>query len=307
MHRSLDITVPSHLTEMLAQQLTALDDVIGLTVHVGASRKPPGDVLTVHVLNRGADDVLRLARAVAQPHELSIATAELGSLISPPDSQRIVQDYDEAIWEEMETGLRHQGQITPNYLALMALGGAVASIGLVAEPVSQAIALIASAIIAPGFEPIVKLPLGIALQHWPVVWKGLRSIVAGYAVLILSAAVTTAILVAADSVSPNDYPTNGLVQSIVHPQLPDILLSFCGAAAGILMVAAYRRSVIAGPLIVLVMIQAAALAGAAVAIRMPLLALQALERLGLDILIISSLGIVILWLKQHFLHKRKPL
>jgi hypothetical protein len=73
----------------------------------------------------------------------------------------------------METGLRHQGRATPNFLALMALGGAVAALGLVSNPVPQAIAFIASAIIAPGFEPLAKVPLGGVLGRWNVVKRGL--------------------------------------------------------------------------------------------------------------------------------------
>ncbi|GAA3970581.1 hypothetical protein [Hymenobacter antarcticus] len=63
MHRTLEITVPPAATDALCQQLTVLDEVIGLTLARAASQKPPGDVLTVHVLNRGADEVLRRVRA----------------------------------------------------------------------------------------------------------------------------------------------------------------------------------------------------------------------------------------------------
>jgi hypothetical protein len=38
-----------------------MEDVIGLSITREASIKPPGDVLTVHALNRGVDDILRLA------------------------------------------------------------------------------------------------------------------------------------------------------------------------------------------------------------------------------------------------------
>ena len=55
----------------------ALDTVIGLSVLRGASQKLVGDVLTVHVLNRGMDEVLRRARAaVACAEDLSVVTSE---------------------------------------------------------------------------------------------------------------------------------------------------------------------------------------------------------------------------------------
>ena len=61
MHRTIELTVPSAATPTVLQQLEDLEHVIGLSVERGASIKPPGDVVTVHTLNRGADDVLKIA------------------------------------------------------------------------------------------------------------------------------------------------------------------------------------------------------------------------------------------------------
>ena len=53
MHRTIEITVPPAHTDTLVHELEQLEHVINLSVVRGASIKPPGDVLTVHVLNRG--------------------------------------------------------------------------------------------------------------------------------------------------------------------------------------------------------------------------------------------------------------
>lgn len=55
MHRNLQITVPFSVTDKLCGDLIALENVIGLSVVRQASLKPVGDVITVQVLNRGAD------------------------------------------------------------------------------------------------------------------------------------------------------------------------------------------------------------------------------------------------------------
>ena len=51
--------------------------MIGLSIVRGASLKPPGDVLTVHVLNRGADAVLQCVDAARRrgPVLVGIVTA----------------------------------------------------------------------------------------------------------------------------------------------------------------------------------------------------------------------------------------
>ncbi|MDF7815410.1 DUF389 domain-containing protein [Hymenobacter sp. YC55] len=308
MHRTLEITVPASATDALQQQLTALDEVIGLSVQRGASCKPAGDILIVHVLNRGTDEVLRRTRAaVPDPHALSIVTSEAASFISPTSHEAVDDDRDEAIWEEMESGLRHQGRITTNYLLLMGLGGIIAAIGLVSEPVPQAVAFVASAVIAPGFDPMTKVPLGLVLRHWSLVGRGLRSAAAGYAVLIIAACLTMLLLVATGESSATTLATNPEVEHLAHPKWMELLIAGAGALAGVVMLAAFRRSFQAGPLIAMAFIPAAALIGAGLAVGRLDLAVEGLERFAADWGFIVALGIPLLWLKQQFTHRRQPL
>lgn len=61
MHRAIEIPTATRDTEALLRELEALKEVTGLSVSRGASIKPQGDVITVDVLNRGADAVLKCA------------------------------------------------------------------------------------------------------------------------------------------------------------------------------------------------------------------------------------------------------
>lgn len=304
MHRTIEMTVPPESTSWLVGELRALDHVVGLTVHPGASVKPPGDVVIVHVLNCGADDVLKRVEAARKRGSISIATAELASIIDPAQADAVDNDVDEAVWEEMETGLRHQGRVTPNYLLLMALGGAIAAASLTSEAVPQAIGFVAASIIAPGFEPIVKIPLGLVLRRWNVVRRGLLSVGVGYAVLILGAAAMVLVLRAAGEVTAEDLVHNPEVERIAHPTLVELLVSACAAVAGVIMIAAYRRTVIAGPLIALVLIPAAAVVGAAMSIGDWPLVWEGLERLGLDVALVIGLGWLVFLAKQVTVHRR---
>ena len=77
MHRTIAITVGPSETDALLRHLHALDEVGGLSVERGVSLKPPGDVTTVHALNRGVDAVLGRAGAAAGGGTLSFVTAEV--------------------------------------------------------------------------------------------------------------------------------------------------------------------------------------------------------------------------------------
>ena len=306
MHRTIEITAAPQLTDALLGELARLDHVIGLSVQRDASIKPPGDAIMVHVLNRGADQVMDIAgQAVVRGG--SVALAEGTALVDLASQHRIDHDVDEATWEEAETGLRHQGAITVNFLALMAFGGVVATVGLLSDPVPMAIALIASSVIAPGFEPIAKISLGLVLRRWPVVVRGAVSALAGYAALIAASAGTFLLLVALGDATASGLTGSKEVQHLAHPLPKDVVLSLASATAGLVMITAYRRTVIAGPLIGMALISAAALIGAALAAGEGQLGGDAAQRLALETALLVGAGAVVVAIKKATIHRRDPL
>jgi len=75
----------------------------------------------------------------------------------------------------------------------------------------------------------------------------------------------------------------------------------------VVMVAAYRRSVIAGPLVALILIPAAATIGVALVATEPRLVWEGFQRLALDVLMVIALGMLVLFIKQRTVHRRPPL
>ncbi len=307
MHRTIEIAVPPSYTDELIGELEQLEQVISLSVVREGSVKPPGDVLTVRVLNRGADEVMRLADTARKHGQISVSTGELASIVDPEHERKVANDVDEALWEEAETGLRQQSQITANYLALMALGGAIGATGLVVEGTSQAISFVAAAVVAPGFEPLAKIPMGLALRRWDVARQGLTSAISGYLALVLSGALVFAVLLLSGMVTVEEFAGNPEVQTLADPTLRDLILSACGGVAGVIMMLSYRLYLIPGALIALEIIEAAAMIGVALVAGEPALALEAAGRFGLDILFIVAGGVLVVLLKQVIFHRRAPM
>ncbi len=307
MHRTINISLPSDDSHDLCEQLTKLKTVVGVSLFKGVSIKPPGDLITVDVLNKGADEVLKLVRDASEKYEISITTHEVASFIDPKRNDVVNNDVDEAIWEEMETGLRHQGRVTTNFIILMALGGAICAVGLISEPAPQALAFAAAGIIAPGFEPLAKIPLGLVLKRWEVAGRGLTASLIGYAVLIASAALVTFVLLKTGTIQIEELLNNPEIKHIAHPTLQEFIVSGAGAIAGMIIISAYRRSVIAGALIALIIIPAAASIGAGIAAGERQIFNHGVERLGFDILFIFIAGLLVFWLKQILVHKRNPI
>ena len=307
MHRTIEASIPSESTDAIVEELEQQSCVVGLNVHRNVSVKPRGDTLLIHVLNRGADDVLRTIRAHVPAESFSIITSEVASINDPKHQRAIDHDVDEAIWEEMETGLRHNGRLTSNYLLLMALGGVIAAAGFVSPVHHQVIAFVAASIIAPGLEPLAKLPLGIVLGRRDVAWVGVKASVVGYGVLALAAALAFQLLLQLGTVEAATFLEHEATASLLEPKATDLLVSVAAAAASILMYLAYRRNVIAGPLIALILIPATSAVGMSVAIGAWGHAGQIAQRLGVDVALVVCTGLLLIYAKQKLVHKRQPL
>jgi hypothetical protein len=306
-HRTIILSGRAQTLEELGRELTALEDVISLTHARGASLKPAGDTLTIHVLNQGADDVLRRAQRAIEAGELSVALFQSTALVDARRQKRIETDADEALWEEMESSLRNHGRISANFTLLMALGGVVAAVGLVLEPVSQAIAFVGASVIAPGFEPVAKVAQGLVLRDAQIAGRGAASVLLGYATLTAAAALTYLLLRATGHASLEEVRAQPVLEVLSGFGLEPLLMSACAAVAGVVMVVTLRDTYVVGALMLLVLIPGTALVGTAVAAGDGHLALAALGRVGLDVLFIVVLGAGVFFWKQRRIHRRGTL
>ena len=307
MQRTIQITVAPAAATPLLEELRSIGGVVGLSHQPGASLIPPGDVITVHAINRATDAVMKAAQEARIHGPLSVVTAEIASVSDAEHQAAIDDDVDEAMWEELETGLRHQGRITTNFLLLMALGGVIAAAGAVAESSVSSLAYVASAIIAPGFEPVAKIPLGIVLRRREVLVSGLTSTLAGYAVLMIAAALTYLTLAAFHVVDATTFLEGDALHHVREPGAMLLTIGAAGAVAGVVIESAYRRSVIAGALVALSIIEAASAAGIAGVLGRWEIMGEALSRLAIDGLFILAAGVLVFGGKQLFVHRRAPL
>jgi hypothetical protein len=304
-HHTIEITVPGQTTGTLLAELGKLDGVLTLSVVRSASVKPAGDVITVQALNREVDAVLALAAKAQQHGHVTVSTGELQSLIDPAAMRAIDDDADEAPWEETERILRHQGRLSPNFLALMVLGAIIAVAGLVSSPVPQTLALAAAAIIAPAFEPVAKLAIGLVRGSWYSVRRALVALAGGYLAMVITGALGYVLFSGLGVASPQALAASEGVHTVTHPTNADWVVSACGAVAGLVIVTAFRRAVIPGALIALALVPAAALVGMELAAGQIATALDALRRVGLDMLLVVVLGGGVLFIKQRVIHHNR--
>jgi hypothetical protein len=307
-HHTIEIAVPASATARALTKLRELEGVVSLSVLYGASVKPPGDVLIAHVLNREVDAVLMVAAQAKSSGSVSVSTAQTSSINDDHMARALDDDVDESPWEEIERGLRHHGQLNRNFLALMTLGAMIALAGLLSAPVAQSLALAAAGIVAPAFEPVVKLAIGVVRGSWYAVRRALIAMSGGYVTLVVIGALTYLLLAKLGVASTQMLAASQGVTMITRPTAGDWLISAAGATAGVIIVTAFRHTVLAGALIALALVPGTVLVGAGLAVGDVAMALLALRRVALDMMLIVVCGTAVLWLKQRFVHhNRRPL
>ncbi|GAA4924190.1 uncharacterized protein DUF389 [Actinomycetospora succinea] len=308
MHHQIDVTVPAAAADDLVAELEHHDGVLALTHQRDGSVKPPGDVLSLHVLNRSVDDVLGSVGRAREHGPITVATVRTESVVATGMQDAVEDDADESPWEEFERTLRHHGRMSTNYLALMALGGAIAVAGLVSPPVPQALALAASAIVAPAFEPVAKLAVAALRGSLHRIRRALVSVVVGYLVLAASGGVAFLLLRALGMGTPEMLATSEGVHMVVDPTAADWLVGAGGALAGLVIVTSFREAVLAGALIALALVPAAALFGVGILTGDGTLALEGLQRTAADMGLVLVLGGAVVLVKDRLHHgHRRPL
>jgi len=303
-HRDLQISVPVNATDELVEQLTERPGVISLSVHHGDGVKPPGDVISAAVLNGDVDAVLELVSRAERHGPISVSTSTLDSLIDTEQVEGPRRDVDEATWEEVETALRRHTRPTANFYLTTAGGGVIAACALMAgSRVTEATGLVAAAVIAPVFEPLVRISLAVVNRHSQLVLRAVGSALLSYVIVIAVAVLTMLILRTGSHGFIHDFLHSPTYHEAEHPTAVTLIVSAAGAITGAIMVSAGRFTQLAGPLVALQLLPAAASLGISLEIGHFHPALDSLGRLGIDIGMVIAAGLLVFPYKHVRTHQ----
>ncbi|WP_372619999.1 DUF389 domain-containing protein [Falsiroseomonas sp.] len=233
-----------------------------MSLQRGASLKPQGDVLTVRVSNDGMEDLCCLLdrHGIGQENG-SVMTTEPRSIISSSGQEALDRETNEMAWQEMAYQLRQESNVGGNYVMTMLLAGAVAAAGLWTDTLHI---VIGAMVIAPGFEPIIRIPFGLMGRSGDGARQGLVGTALGYAALAIGAALALVVLQAIDP-SPVSLGERHWVQYWSSVQPSSVLIALVAGAAGAVTIASGRSVLTAGVMIALALIPAMSIAGMAVA------------------------------------------
>lgn len=306
MARVVEVTVPPRLTEELLVQLEELPLVTGVQLHRSASVKPPGDVLVVQVPIRGLHPLLRLlaASGIGRDEGTSYTTSEPVALVDGTVAETLLSEGSDASWEEMHQILARESSMSINALLTMGVAGFLSAVGISTGAVHV---VIASMVIAPGFEPLTRIALGLGAggSAW---WRGVVDTFKAYLALAIGAAIATVLLPLLGETPlarPGSYLQPGALVDYWSSNEPSsLLLSALAAGIGGILVATNRTVLTSGVMIGLALIPAATLAASGLVAGEFTIAGKALLRWSLDALLVVLASLLVFVWKRVTVQRR---
>ncbi len=309
MPRSLELVVPAGTTDAISAQLLKEDGVLSLQVTRGTSVKPPGDVISMDVLDRVLPSVMSILvdHGVARDAATSLTTSAPLSVVSPTSTPAALRDTNESSLEEMEQILSREAPRTSAVLSFMAISGVLATVGIAQGALHL---VIAAMIVAPGFIPIVRIAFSAIVRRADIT-RGAIDTALAYGALVIGAAVAAVVLSlighSPAGGQPSYEPPLVSVRYWSTMTLEAGIVTLAAGVAGGLLIATNRAVLTAGVMVALALVPAAALMPIGVVAGDWSLVVSAAARWAVDVALLAVAAGTVLLIKQQTVHRGRSL
>jgi uncharacterized hydrophobic protein (TIGR00271 family) len=255
------IVVPAYQSEHVLDLLEGLDCVRNLIYLERGARKPPGDVILCDVAREEASVIVSDLRELKVDQEGSIAIEEITSEISP---EHLTERHsDSVVWEQVEARTSEDTDLSPIFLAFMALACLIASVGIFLD---SPILIVGAMIVGPEFGPIAGLCVALVERRRDVARRSLTALAVGFPVGI-TAAWLFSLAIRATDLTPAGFAVSQhpLTDFISNPDVFSFIVAFVAGIAGVLSLTSAKSGALIGVLVSVTTIPAAANIGVAAA------------------------------------------
>ena len=306
MSRRVEIIVPPELTPELIQRFGEVTLLGGVQLQRSGSVQRAGDVITVQTSNHALHQVARILGDldIGVRQGTSYSITENVALVERSLAPVLLSESTDSSWEEIHQVLAKESSMTINSLLLLTVAGLLATIGIATGALHI---VIAAMVIAPGFEPITRLALGL-VAGGSALQRGLADTLKGYLALVAGAIVASLLLLLL-----GEEPLGGsgsylqpevLVDHWTSSSATSLVVSALAAAAGAILVAVNRTVLTAGVMIALALIPSAALVGSGLVAGDLSVAGRALLRWLLDVALVTVGSLLVFWWKRQTVQLR---
>lgn len=258
----LRIICPTDLTRTVVARLHDEPGATNVAVHPGAALEPAGDVIVVDVARERGNVVVDdlIAMRIEERGSLSLVSLEVSSSRAADAAElaSIGHGADALIWEHLEEVAENDSRSTVTFALLMALAALIASVGVL---VDSAVLIIGAMIVGPEYGPLNAMSVSIYRRRRYGV-RAAAKLAGGLALAVATAAVSTAFFRLVDQV-PEEFEESSrfFTSFVTEPNVFSFVVALAAGIAGTVALAQGRQTALAGVLVSVTTIPAAAALG----------------------------------------------
>ncbi len=258
----LRIISPSDLTTSVVALLRDEPGATNLTVHREAALQPAGDLVIVDVARERGNWVLERLVALELDERGSISVISLEASASRvaviAEDRAVGHGADAIVWHHLEETARSDAEPSVTYYVLMILAAVIATVGVL---VDSAVLIIGAMIVGPEYGPMNSF--SVAVYRRRRFWRAAAlKLGVGLAIAGGASAVATLFFRATGQVPEGFETTNRFFTSFVsEPNIFSVVVALVAGIVGTISLAQGRQTALAGVLVSVTTIPAAAALG----------------------------------------------
>jgi uncharacterized hydrophobic protein (TIGR00271 family) len=303
----LRIVVPSDLTEQVLKVLEQAPGAGNIVVLRGAAVRPEGDVILCDVAREVASIVLADLQELGVPERGSISVEQLDVVLSrAAEAAERAAPGDPAnavVWEQVEELASESTTLTASYMIFMVLATLIAAVGIFLD---TPILIIGAMVLGPEFGPLASFCVAVIERRPRLALRSLMALVVGFPVAI-GAAYLASWIFKWTNLTPDEFSEadHSLAVIISNPDFFNFYVAFIAGVAGVLSLTTAKSGALAGVLISVTTIPAAANIGVAAAYEDWSAARGSAEQLAINLGAICLGGIITLLVQRVIFTRRR--
>ena len=256
------VICPPDLTPHVLKQLRADHGTASVAVHFGSTLVPEGDLVVAEVARERGNAVVDTLAAldVVSRGAISIVALEAHTSRLGEEAEQVAAGHgiDALLWEELEERAAEDARASVTFVALMILASLIATIALI---IDSPVLVIGAMILGPEYTPLTALAVALYRRR-----TGTRlaatTLLGGLVIAIAAAAALTGALRAIGEID-SDFASGGnfFTKFVSDPNVYSFLVAFIAGIAGTIALAQGRQAALAGVLVSVTTIPAAAAVG----------------------------------------------
>jgi uncharacterized hydrophobic protein (TIGR00271 family) len=303
----LRIVAPPDLAAAVLRVLEQSPTVCNIVLLRGAALRPAGDVLLCDVAREAASIVLSDLQDLGVHERGSISVEEVDITLSraaeaaaraaPGDPANAV------VWEEVEELASESTTLTASFLIFMTLATLLACVGLLLD---SPILIVGAMVLGPEFGPLASFCVAVVEGRPRLAVRSLVALLAGFPVGIAAAYVATLIFKWTD-LTPDAFTDaeDTFAVAFANPDFFSFFVAFCAGVAGVLSLTTQKSGALAGVLISVATIPAAANIAIQAAYENWPEWRGSMEQLAINLGAICTAGIITLLIQRMVFRRRR--